>query len=218
MNLMDFRSSVSSSEWAKANEYILNGTGAVPMLDGIVTRLPVEEQKALAVVLHNMLLVGFTAENISRIKRTFDVLEPLYLTPTLIDAFKSAEPTEFRWLSWIAAVHQRQKSNRSSFVPPTMEAGVGAFLLSYADCFPVKLKGTLNAMAEEDGAPLQWGRHFGLAVEEKPEPWRWKTLVQTIPDLEQRRVEWNKRVERNVLLAAAHENTSTFSTSSRKKM
>lgn len=215
MDLNSFNSEISSSLWDEAHQYIVNKAGTAPNLEPLVRKLPLNKQCDLAQVLHNLLLVAFCAEHTSRVKRTFDVLEPLYQNPEIVKAFIQTPPSAFRWGNWIFQVHQRQKTHK--VLPPIAEPGVGAFLLTYAECFPNLLKGTLNAMAEEDGVPLQWGRHFGLPA--YIDRWNEKYLGEKIPDLGQKIEQWNIRVQRDVLLQEANEshlNTPSTSVRARK--
>lgn len=203
MSLMHFPSRASSPLWMQAHDYILNKTGSAPDLEPLVKDLSFEKQCELAQVLHNLLLVAFCAEHTSRIKRTFEVLEPLYQNPGITQVFIQTPPSEFRWRSWIDQVDQRKKTGR--LISPLFEPGVTAFLLTYAHCFPEKLKGTLNAMAEEDGKPLQWGRHFGMPTKALSY-WDLKMEPSKLARLQQRMHDWDLRVCHNVLLDEALDN------------
>lgn len=208
MSLMDFHSGASSPLWMQAHDYILNKTGSAPDLEPLAKDLLFEKQSELAELLHNLLLVAFCAEHTSRIKRTFEVLEPLYQNPGIVQVFVQTPPSEFRWRSWIEQVDQRKKSGR--LCSPLFEPGVTAFLLTYAHCFPEKLKGTLNAMAEEDGKPLQWGRHFGMTARALSY-WDLKKDPPVLALLQQRMRDWDLRVCHNVLLDEALDNAQPVS-------
>lgn len=202
MDLQTFRKDIQSPLWFEAHDYIVNNKGEPANLEPLVRQLSVEVQSEVVEVLHNLLLVGFCAEHISRVKRTCEILEHLYQNPDLVAVCNQSPPTQFRWGNWISQVCQRQKSNKKT-CPPTLEPGVGAFLLTYAHCLPPLLKGTLNAMAEEDGTPLQWGRSFGMPGH--IDRWNEKTLQKIVPDIHQRLEQWNSRVQRDVLLQEALE-------------
>lgn len=213
MELRDFCTDVSSPLWMDAHSYILEKNRSVCNLQPLVQMLDFKRQCDLAQVLHNLLLVAFCAEHTSRIKRTFDILEPLYQDSQMVDAFAQTPPTNFRWRSWITQVQQRQKSGRS--ISPLFEPGVSAFLLTYAHCIPQKLKGTLNAMAEEDGQPLQWGRHFGMPADALSY-WDLKMDPHKLSDLQHRMHQWELRVQHNVLLDEALDSAPQLVTRARK--
>lgn len=204
MDLLEFGKYVGSPLWHQAHDYIINKKGEAPNLEPLLQQLSSDRQCDAVKVLHNLLLVGFCSEHTSRVKRTFEVLEHLYQTPHFVTICAQTPPTQFRWGMWITQVRQRKNANKTC--PPTLEPGVGAFLLTYAHCIPPVLKGTLNAMAEEDGIPLQWGRCFGMPA--RIDAWDEKSLRTKFPDLNERIEIWNTRVERNVLLQEISENNT----------
>lgn len=204
MDLLEFGKYVQSPLWYQANDYIINKRGEAPNLEPLVQQLSFDRQCDVAKVLHNLLLVGFCSEHTSRVKRTFEVLEHLYQSSNLVTVCSQTPPTQFRWGMWMTQAQQRKNANKTC--PPTLEPGVGAFLLTYAHCIPPVLKGTLNAMAEEDGMPLQWGRSFGMPAH--IDAWDEKNLRMKFPDLNDRIERWNTRIERDVLLQEIVENNT----------